>query len=439
MLPRDYNTNPNISNPDVTMQGIQYEMNPGAEYGDHIVNTGAVCNTSASHTYGNVLGVIEKFLIDQFPPDMFKTVTASTTLASRQLTGVPNQLRKKELPMMVLTPRIVFGQEDNRFLANTLINSRVTNTHSLWGDGSLLELGKDPRKSLYIHGHYNRALMYVDVVLSFHTLNEQINVASYIHNMFPVGHNQYIESPLELYIPDDFCKLISSVAGIPIDNNGSVHDFLTYMNMIWNDPITYKLKGGSNNDEFFMYYVTPIDTVINDVQADTGIKDGQVKRQYTVSFSIRCEFNTIGYFTLNAPNIKEPVYMADTSDPAITTLFTDNIDLDDFELPQGWMVMSWPIFKLGINESSIQIDSVLNESLLAVIDHHTRLGIPVERFLKIQFRENGSILNNEKYYIDWSTRTLHLAQPNYRRTYRLIITVSPVYVNDMVKSIFNLE
>ena len=49
----------------------------------------------------------------------------------------PNQLHKKELPMMVLVPRIVFGQGENRFLGHTLMNDRYTDTHALWGDGSL--------------------------------------------------------------------------------------------------------------------------------------------------------------------------------------------------------------------------------------------------------------------------------------------------------------
>ena len=188
-----------------------------------------------------------------------------------------------------------------------------------------------------------------------------------------------------------------------------------------------------------MYYLTDIDTVINDVQADQGIKDGQVKRAFNITFTMRCEFNTIGYFTLNAPNINKPIMMADTSDPAITTLFSDNIDLDDFNLPVGWIVLSWPIFKLAQGETSIQIDSVLNQSLIALIDHHLRLGIPIERFLKVQFRENGSILSDERFYIDWHTKTLHIAIPDYRRTYRLIITTNPDYVNNMIKDIYNLE
>ena len=59
------------------------------------------------------LNIIEKYLLeDIFPVDLFKTVVASTTLASRQLTHLPNQMHKKELPIMVLVPRINFSKNN---------------------------------------------------------------------------------------------------------------------------------------------------------------------------------------------------------------------------------------------------------------------------------------------------------------------------------------
>lgn len=439
LLPRDYQTNPSQANPDVKLAGVQYERNVGAEYGEHIKNTAAICNTSASHTYGNVLSVIEKFILDTFPADLFKTVTASTSLASRQLTHLPRQLNKKELPAMVLVPRIMFGQDDNRFLANTLINSRVTNTQSIYGDGSLIPLAQDPNKHVWVHGHYNRAVLYVDIVLSFNTFSEQVNYMSYIHNMIPVGHNQFIRAPLELYIPEEFCELMSNVTRIPVMDKGSVYKFLTYMNSTWNHPITYKLKGGSNSNEFFMYYLADIDTVFQEPQAGPGIKDGQVRRGFDISFTVRCEFNTIGYFTLNSPDFKKQINIPAKESLAIVPIFSDVINLDDFQLPVGWSVLGWPIFKLEMNENSISIENILNQSLIVVIDHHLRLGIPMERFIQIQFRENGQILNNEAFYIDWRNRKLILTTPNHRRTYRLIITVSHDYVNNLVKEIYELE
>ena len=440
MLPYYQNQKSSEANPDVKVAHVQYVENVGAEYGEHIKNTGAICNTSASHTYGNVLAIIEQSLLSKFPKELFKTVTASTTLASRQVTHLPSQLHKKERPIMVLHPRIVFGQGEDRFLAHTLINDRVTNTHSFWGDGSLLMVAKDTKKRLYVHGHYNRAVMFVDVVLSFDTFTEQTNWLSYLYNTMPIGHNQFIQAPLELMIPYNFCHLIGSVAHIPVkDDEGSIVDFLQYMNKIWFYPITYKLKGSSNTDEFFMYYVTNIDTVIQDVQSGDGVKMGQTRGAFDISFTIRCEFNTVGYFTLNAPDIKVPVNVSIEDDKAIATMFSDTINLNDFDLPIGWVILGWPIFKLKYGENSVSLDSLLNQSLRAVIDYHIKFGIPMERFIRIQFRENGTILEDEAFYIDWRARKLIVTKPDYRRTYRLIITVSPKYINDLVKEIYHLE
>ena len=439
MIYRNPNSTPSFDNRNMNIAGVNYANNPEAEYGEHIKNTTAICNTSASHTYGHVMAIMEKYILDQFEGIDFKTVTASTTLASRQLRHLPQQLHKVELPAMVLVPRIMFGQDDNRFLANTLINSRVTNTHSYWGEGSLLPLAEDKKKKLYIHGHYNRAVMYIDIVLSFNTYAEQLNCMSAIWNNLPVGHNKFIQAPLELYIPDKFCKLISELVDIPINENESVYKFMTYMNSIWNYPITYKLKGGSNSDEFFMYYIADIDTLIQEPQAGQGIKDGQTRRGFDVSFTVRCEFNTVGYFTLDKPELQKQIHIPSTESQTIVPIFSDVINLNDFDLPIGWSILSWPIFKLAYNENTISIDSILNQSLRVVIDHHLKFGIPMSRFINIQFRENGEILSDEAYYINWAKRELVLSNPNYRRTYRLIITVSHEYVNNLIKQLYKLE
>jgi len=439
MIVRDPHTNPSIANPDVNLMGNNYERNPDAEYGEHIRNTAAICNLSASHSYGNVMSVIEKYILDLFPKDLFKTVTASTTLASRQLTHLPRQLHKKEVPILVLTPRIMFGQDDNRFLSHTLMNSRFTNTHNIWGEGSLIPLAQDKRKRIWIHGHYNRAVIYVDVVLSFNTFAEQVNYMAYIHNMIPIGHNQFIRAPLELYIPMEFCELISNVVDVPVTEDESVHKFSSYMNSIFNHPITYKLKGGSNSDEFFMYYIADIDTLFQEPQSDLGVKDGQIKRHFTISMAVRCEFNTIGYFTLNSPEFKRQQNIASRENLAIVPIFSDVINLEDFQLPVGWSVLSWPIFKLNLNENSISIDPILNQSLRTVIDYHLQFGIPMERFIQIQFRENGQILNNELFFIDWKNRVLTLTHPNAHRTYRLIVSTSVEYVNNLIRDVYKLE
>lgn len=441
MLPRDYNANPSIANPDINVAGIQYEKNPGAAHGDHIKNTYAICNTSISHTFGNVLAVVEKYLVDIFSSQVeFRTVITNTSIASRQIRHLPNQLYKKEMPMMALVPRMSFGQDDNRFLGHTIMNDQVTDTHAIWGDGSLIYLAGDNRRNLYVHGHYNRVVMFTDVILTFNTFSEQMNCVSFIHNIVGVNHNRSIMSPLELYIPAEFCSLISNLVDIPTKSeNGSTYDFLTYMNSVWTHPITYKLKGGSNTDEFFMYYMADIDTVVNDVNYDQGIKDGQIKRAFSVTFTLRCEFNTVGYLTLNSPEIRNNTRIPTNDEFKVLPIFSDSIDLNDFALPLGWSVLSWPIFKLKAGENSVSLAPILNQSLETVIDYHLRNGMPMSRFINIQFRENGNILTDEAFYINWVNRELIVTNPNVRRTYRLIITVSVNYINNLIKDLYNLE
>lgn len=436
-----YQSHPSVQNRGVEQVGVQYVTNPGAEYGNHIKNTAAFCMTSSSHTYGNVASIVKQFLIDQFPEDTFNTITISTTLANKQLLHTPTQLSKLKAPLMVISPRIDFGQDDDRFLGHTLMNDRITNQYNLWGDGSLIPLAYDKYHKIHIHGHYNRAVMYFDIVLSFNTFIEQTNWMSYIHNMLPINHNQFIKAPLELFIPDEFNNLLSDLSGVPIEtqNDQSVYEFMKYMNSIWMHPITYKLKGSSNNNQFFMYYISDIDYLIKDPTPNPGMKDGQIHRGFDITFTMRCEFNTIGYFMLNSPVIKKVVHINPKTDRAIVPIFTDRFNFDDFQLPVGWSILGFPVFKLDKGEDHISIDNILNKSIRTVIDYHLKYNIPISRFLKFQFRENDQILHHEHFSIDWKNRVLTLMHPDYQKTYRLLITVSYDYINNLIKELYNLE
>ena len=220
--------------------------------------------------------------------------------------------------------------------------------------------------------------------MSFNSYAEQTNYMSFIHNMIPINHNQFIRAPLELYIPSEYCKLLSEVSKMPLEEDDSIYKFLRYMNSIWYHPITYKLKGSSNNHEFFMYYLADLDTVFQEPQAGPGVKDGQIRRNFDISMTVRIEFNTIGYLTLNSPEFKRGIHIVSKDDIAIAPIFSDAINLDDFDLPVGWSVLSWPIFKLKPQENSISLIPLLNQSLTVTIDHHLKMGIPIERSLKIQ-------------------------------------------------------
>ena len=52
-----------------------------------------------------------------------------------------------------------------------------------------------------------------------------------------------------------------------------------------------------------------IDVLFQDPQMGPGIKDGQIRRAFDITFTVRCEFNTVGYFMLNCPDIEKQIFV----------------------------------------------------------------------------------------------------------------------------------
>ena len=76
--------------------------------------------SSMSHTYGNVLAFMQKWIMDLFPKDMFKTVHVNSKIAHRQLKSTEHEYIKKMKPMIIFRPRIS-GIEEDRFLSFILV------------------------------------------------------------------------------------------------------------------------------------------------------------------------------------------------------------------------------------------------------------------------------------------------------------------------------
>ena len=56
--------------------------------------------SSMSYTYGNVLAFMQKWIMDLFPKDMFKTVHVNSKIAHRQLRSTEHEYIKKMKPIL---------------------------------------------------------------------------------------------------------------------------------------------------------------------------------------------------------------------------------------------------------------------------------------------------------------------------------------------------
>jgi len=409
-------------------------------------NNYCIISSSASHTFGNVISAIEHYLIDIFPPGLFKTVSISTIVPHRQLLSTPKQLIKKRCPMLILSPIIDWGQDGNRLFGYTLQNEVQSSIKNSWANDALIQLFEDKRCSFKCNWMYNRWLLNIQGIIAFDTLNEQINWMNYFLNSHPIQRPFIINVPLETLLPKALINQISELTGIPVyDKSNCVGPFIQYLQSISTDPITYKLKSGSNSDQFFRYYQSPLDITITSAEVQDGIRDSQIKHLYEIIFNMRVEFVGTGYFFISSPRIKNArnspkILHIDEDSSRIVTMYTDDINYRAFDVPPGWNILATPSVRFNEGDDEVSFDTVIDEQINRMIDYHLKHGINPNNLLSFQFRINSHILDiKNTWTIDWVNRKLKIFNADHHEFYRLLILVNKDYINNMIKDIYGLE
>ena len=89
-------------------------------------------------------------------------------------------------------------------------------------------------------------------------------------------------------------------------------------------------------------------------------------------------------------------------------------------------------------EKEIYIGSSFGNALNEMIDHHLQNHLDVGLFISVKLRENRCLID-DGYYVDWHRRVLVFTNINYAHTYRLIIAINQLYIQDMIKEMYGKE
>lgn len=395
--------------------------------------------TDMVHTIGNVTAIVQQFILDQFPSGTFKTAMPSTKLAHRQLRHTPKQISTLPYPICVVNPRVSLSGIDNRLAAGSFATTLWSTASNRFNNRSEMDLlFFDKKKGIEWRGKLNRVVMHLDFVLSFKSMTEQIRWASYLINRIPTDGGFFdIDTAMELALPDGFLQETSKYAGIPVkDKNGDVSKFVDYLNMHSVFPISYRFSSGRHTDAFYSYYMTSLLCNIHDLSYNNVTKTSMVESDCPITFTVRCEFNTIGMFDLSVPNPGPVRLITPKESSVIIPIFSDVYNENDFPLLYGWKMHARPICKLDWGETEIFIGTGFGTALNEMIDYHIKHNIPVELFLSVKLRENRCLIN-DGYYIDWERRTLVFTNANYSHTYRLLIAVNQLYVNELLLTMYD--
>ena len=395
--------------------------------------------TDIVHAVGNVTAIAMRYILDQFPPNTFATALPSTTIAHRQLRHTPKQIRTQAYPLCIVNPRVSLSGLDNRLAAGSFATTTWGPISNRFQNRSEMEkLFFDKRKGIEWRGKINRVVLFLDFVLSFQSIAEQLRWASYLINKIPMENCFFdIDTALELALPDGFLEETARYAGIPIhDESGSVARFVDYLNMNSVFPISYRFSSGKHRDAFYTYYMSPILCSIHEFSYNNSTKTNNlVESDCPITFTMRCEFNTIGLFDLSVPNPGPVRYTTPQAGSTVIPIFSDSFNDKDFPLLYGWQIRMKPIIQLDWGETEIDISPCLDEAMIKIIDYHLENNMSIDLFMSVKLRENRTIIN-DGYYMNWKNKKLVFTNAHYTHTYRMIIAVNTLYVNNWLLDMY---
>lgn len=399
------------------------------------------CQSSASHTFGNITAFIQNWIINLFPENLFKTIHVNSKISHLQLRSTSKEFLKKSPPMFIIRPRVEW-KDSSRFLNGTMLIERRGDLYHSRGDTNLQEFFQDNKNKVSLKFQLNRSVVNFDVILIFDTLMEQINWSNYILNAVRHDIPFNIETCLESYLPPELLKQLSYCAGVPmIDEDGSNKNFIRYLNANSKYPITYKLQGSSGTEEFYRYYPATIDTIINNFNVDEGEKVGHITNRYQISFSVRCEFYSTGFYYLFSDKLsKDSMITLENDGSTIVPIFTDVLTRDDVDLPLGWKLYASPSCRLENPDDELDIESLFNTSIKNAIKFHMERGIPLGEFLKIRIRKQGKLLQaGIDYIFDPNTLKIKFHKCSTYYTYKILLMINIEYINNLIKDIYKLK
>lgn len=399
---------------------------------------------SSAHTYGNLLAVVQKWFLSIFPDDLFKTIHVSSRMAHTQILSTPTQFIKKTKPMVIFRPRLEYGEDV--FLGKTMITERQgggpINTMSP-GTVDLNPFLYDANRYIDVQFSQVRRVMYLDVVMVFATLFQQMNYMDYLNAQLVVNKPFDIPTFLESLIPMSFVNKLSELSGVPVHaEDGTVSGFLEYLNNHSFYPVTYKLAGSTGKEEFYRYYPTSILAEVKDLDKDDGESTNQVMTSYRITMSIRLEFWAPSITYLFSPKIKDMRSIEMPDDSTLIPLYTDVFNYDDMNLAPGWSVYSHASYKLDNPNDVVEFTPILSDSIICAMNYHKANSIPYVNFIDIKVRRQGELLEyGYDYTIDYDKKTVNFINQKgcgfY--TYTIVIAIDIGYINELIKNLYHLE
>lgn len=410
----------------------------------------SIASTSSSTTYGNISCVVREYILSKFPYDFFKYTNISSEIAYRNLyrqfggNNNRNEIKKRIKPYLIIKPTYQVNDSD-AFLNNIPLTKNYDNIEYGIDKRHLFPILKDPEKEFNLKFKMNRDRIEFDVTIALSTLHQQLDLYKFMVNQMVWERSFIHKASLEAMLPHSMVNYIGKITDLDITNESQnmLPILLQYLNSRSNYPITYKMKNASGRDEFFMYYNHDTIMTLYDLSIDEGTMKNMMSDTFNINFRISIEFNLPGLFILEGDTSIQNTVQFDLNvyDPYSGTsefipIYTiENIHNRYPSYLNGFRLYTSSIFniddKLGKIKDTLDISSLFENTTINIIRENSKLNVPISTFIKtIILKDNIELVEGTDFNVDWNSLNIDIFKLEKTSTYRLIIYINNLKLND---------
>ena len=392
-----------------------------------------------SHTYGNMTKIFEQFVKKNYPDGYFKDTQITTNSALRQMRLLRNKLDiKKKVPLLNISPRV-----------NTSKTEALTNATEQAFGNSLYDITrpkfatnqckffKDFDKGIFIDYNIARTRMEFDVKIIVSEYYEAMNIWNHSRYKMRWDMPFFIETSIEIPLPDKFIRKISSDSGNIIFEEGSkdCKKFLGYLNTHSSFPIIYKFEPSMGQMHFFLVLSQRTLIQLEDLSLDKGGASGQVNERSHMTFGAYIEFNHPGtyYYLTSTHNGESDVINGDISIDDLSDTVDIQYGFNRKVIPQFYnncQSFSHTKFKLDSAMDVLDLNSILDPVLCGI---GRRGGYMARVFNQdgLDVIEAPHTKNVTSFYADYETNKINIYNGDAGDIYLLSIYVDNVMYNEV--------
>jgi hypothetical protein len=378
-------------------------------------------STSISSLISNITGYARYFLSSKFPPDFFKKVYISESLAELQMED--SNIVRFSKPTLIITPQYTGETGFMELLPRWHTTHQFTFKNPRKKYNGVLY---DSENDIYIYSIPDRIKLNFDVRIKLASPMQAYNVLHYIKQSFEIGGYFYLNQVrLQTELPKMYTRYIANRLGYDLNTADGREKLDEYLLQHSYNGIMEKINLSSGNSQYAYNYKSNILVNFPDLPTYEKNNSGMVVDNTTVSFSFSFELWSHSNYVMEIkeikPDLEFPIDLGEGETMKYDFYIPDTHFIKQ-QVDNMHMIINKP-FLPDINEEVDILDfkPIINSELKEVIDESLKNRFDMSKLLKVMVLVDNKELDDLMFEVDWKNLVLKTHKPMSNLTYTLVL------------------